>query len=225
MAKLKITPCILDANGNVTGQENDDAFEVRINPADYTSKFEISYNDRQPMGGNALQPKFNSAGEREFELDIVMDGTGVVPPTSPNSTGIDVNSQLEDLKNVVYKVVGKEHQPNTVMLVWGSYKFVGRLTTMDVQYTLFKPSGVPLRAKIKMKFKQYVGPTEAANSVSKTSPDLTHSIDVRAGDTLPLLCFRIYKNSAYYLEVAKFNGITNFRNLRPGTRLSFPPLR
>jgi len=48
---------------------------------------------------------------------------------------------------------------------------------------------------------------------------------VKAGDTLPLLCHRVYKDSTYYLDIARINGITNFRNIRPGMRLKFPPLK
>lgn len=225
ITKLTITPCDLDDDGNVTGTRSGEAFVVRLNPTHYTRNFEISYNNTRAMGTSAMQPKFNNSGEKKIDFDIVMDGTGVVPPTSTNSTGIDVDSQLNDLKKVVYTLVGKEHEPNTVMLVWGSLKFIGKLSSMSVEYTLFKPTGEPLRAKIKLTFVQYVGPAEAAREANLSSPDLTHAVEVQAGDSLPLLCFRIYKNSAYYLEVAKFNGITSFRNIKPGTRLSFPPLR
>jgi nucleoid-associated protein YgaU len=57
-----------------------------------------------------------------------------------------------------------------------------------------------------------------------SSPDLTHLITVKAGDTLPLLCDRIYRDSGYYMEVARINGLSSFRNLQPGTTLKFPPL-
>jgi len=225
ITKLTITPCDLDDAGTVTGPRTADAFTVRINPSNYTRNFEISYNNTRALGTPAMQPKFNNSGEKKFDFEILMDGTGVVPATSSTSTAIDVESQLEDLCQVVYVLDGKKHEPNTVLLLWGSFKFYGKLSTMGVEYTLFKPTGVPLRAKVKLSFVQYVGPVETALEANMSSPDLTHSIDIQAGDSLPLLCFRIYKNSAYYLEVAKFNGITNFRDIKPGTRLSFPPVR
>jgi len=40
-----------------------------------------------------------------------------------------------------------------------------------------------------------------------------------------LMCYRIYRDASYYPEVARHNGLTDFRNLVPGTRVSFPPLR
>ena len=66
---------------------------------------------------------------------------------------------------------------------------------------------------------------EEALRANRSSPDLSHIIEVKAGDNLPMLCYQVYKDSAYYLDVARVNGITNFRDIRPGTKLHFPPLR
>ncbi len=225
ISKLTITPCNLDAKGNVTGPDTSKAYTARINPSNYARNFDISYNNTRAMGTPTMQPKFNNAGEKNTQFDIIIDGTGVVPPTSANSTAVDIDAQLDDLKKVIFTLVGAEHQPNTVMLVWGSFKFVGKLCSMKVEYTLFKPSGVPLRAKINLNFIQYVGPKETVAAANMSSPDLTHAIEFKAGDSLPLLCHRVYKDSAYYLEVARINGINNFRDIKPGTRLRFPPLR
>jgi nucleoid-associated protein YgaU len=47
---------------------------------------------------------------------------------------------------------------------------------------------------------------------------------VKKGDTLPLMCYRIYGDSRYYLQVAMANRLTNFRNLQVGDELFFPPI-
>lgn len=39
------------------------------------------------------------------------------------------------------------------------------------------------------------------------------------------LCFRIHGTCAPYLAVAAVNGLTDVRQLEPGTKLLFPPLR
>ena len=96
---------------------------------------------------------------------------------------------------------------------------------MSVQYTLFKPSGEPLRAKLTLSFVQYVSQKEESARADRKSPDLTRVVEVKAGDTLPLLCYRIYKDSSYYTQVARVNKLISFRGLKPGSRLVFPPLR
>jgi nucleoid-associated protein YgaU len=47
---------------------------------------------------------------------------------------------------------------------------------------------------------------------------------VREGDNLPLLTYRIYGNAELYLEVARVNKLINFRRLRVGSRVAFPPV-
>ncbi len=54
---------------------------------------------------------------------------------------------------------------------------------------------------------------------------MSHLITVKSGDTLPLLCHKVYGTSVHYAEVARANGLSNFRDLAPGTQLLFPPLR
>jgi hypothetical protein len=126
---------------------------------------------------------------------------------------------------MLYFYDGSIHQTPVVYLTWGSFSFLGRLKSMGIKYTLFKPNGEPLRGRVSLTFTSYLSAVEEAKKANKTSPDLTHRIEVVAGDSLPLLCHRIYRNSAYYLQIARINGLTNFRNLKPGTTLNFPPLR
>ena len=56
------------------------------------------------------------------------------------------------------------------------------------------------------------------------SPDLTQVRIAKAGDNLPLLCYQIYGDPGYYLEVAQANQIDAFRLLEPGMTVVFPPL-
>lgn len=56
------------------------------------------------------------------------------------------------------------------------------------------------------------------------SPNLTRSVMVVAGDTLPALCHSIYGDSGYYAKVAAFNNLNPMDKLTPGTTLIFPPL-
>lgn len=96
---------------------------------------------------------------------------------------------------------------------------------MTVDNTLFTSSGEPLRAKLQLEFDSFMTNEEEALRANRSSPDMSHLVEVRAGDTLPLLCYRIYRDSSYYLDVARHNNITDFRNLEPGSKLHFPPLR
>lgn len=239
MTKLALFPCDLDDDGVPTVRTSD-KLEVAINPQKYQRDFKISYGqtaaeEGEPMGATSRYTKFSSYQQETVNFVLVFDATGVVslvPPTigidGSNALSIEmpsVDEQIDELKSVVYDYVGNEHQPNVVHLQWANFTFYGRLASMSVDYTLFRQTGEAIRAKATLSFVSYMSPVEAAELANMTSPDLTHLVEVKAGDSLPLLCQQIYGSSAYYLDVAKANGLTNFRKIRPGTRLNFPPLR
>lgn len=214
---LTITECTVSSDGSISVGSS--SFEVMLNPSSYSHTHQICYNHKKTLGQLASSAKFSGIQAEKVSFDIVIDGTGVVSLLAD-----DVPTQLSDLESVVYKYDGGDHEPNHVQLVWGSFKFYGRLESMAVDYTMFKPSGTPLRAKVKLAFTGFMSKEEEALRANRSSPDLTHIIEVKAGDTLPLLCYKIYKDSRYYLDVARVNNLTHFRNLVPGTRLYFPPL-
>jgi LysM repeat protein len=216
--KLKLTQCKLSKDGKVEVIDGN-SFEVMLNPASYNRSYSISYNDDEAQGQSASSLKFNVIKPQDFSFNIILDGTGVVDQFAPA-----VKDQIQRLRDIV-AYSGDEHQPPVTKVLWGTLIFFGCLTSMSVDYTLFKPSGEPLRAKVTIVFKEFMSQEEESLRADRKSADLTHVVEVRAGDTLPLLCERMYKDSGYYTQVARLNNINNFRDIKPGTRLFFPPLR
>lgn len=199
------------------------AFTALLNPADVKHSRGIVYDKKKAHGQPALDPKYSAADVETLGFALVLDGTGVVPlPTGEARR--DVKTQLDNLNKVVYQYNGSQHEPGRVRLLWGTLIFFGRMQSMSMHYTLFKPSGAPLRAKVDLSFIGAMSKQETELVSNLSSPDLTHEVEVRDGDTLPLLCNRIYGDPGYYLDVARFNRLTDFRDLKPGGKLHFPPL-
>ncbi|MBV8659984.1 MAG: peptidoglycan-binding protein [Burkholderiales bacterium] len=218
---LKMTVCT-ETDGVVS--PGDTSVSLLINPAELKLTRNTLFNRRSPMGDPGTGKKFSHMEPVKLDFDATFDGTGVVPRPSDATMPRDVEGQLDALLKVVYTYNGTRHQPNIVQILWGSLLFVGRLTSLSTAYTLFKPSGAPLRAKVGFKFDAYKSTQESRLLANPSSPDLSHIVEVRAGDTLPLLCHRIYGDSRYYQEVARINGLLQFRALQPGLQLHFPPL-
>jgi nucleoid-associated protein YgaU len=95
---------------------------------------------------------------------------------------------------------------------------------MNINFKLFRPDGTPIRASVKAKFTSTVENELRVRKQADKSPDITHVKIVRAGDTLPLLCYQVYEDPSYYIQVAKANNLSNFRKLEQGTQLFFPPI-
>lgn len=218
--KLTISPCKIGKNGKVKVEESK-KFEVMLNPASYKQNEGITYNNTKAIGKVESEQKFSGINPKKLDLSIIIDGTGVVADASKD----DVKTQIDQLSDIVYKYKGDNHEPNHVRLLWGSLIFFGRLDSMSINYTLFAPGGTPLRAEVALSFSSFLTAKEEALLTNKKSPDMTHVVTIKAGDTVPHLCYRIYGDGAYYMQVARINNITNFRDIKPGTTLHFPPLR
>ncbi|OYY71790.1 hypothetical protein [Sphingomonas sp. 28-63-12] len=199
-------------------------FVVWMNPATYAHKTQISYNDRQAQGSGAPSPDFNRIANEEISFDLIFDATGVIPVPAGQSYTQGVADGIKQFIALAATLNGNIHKPNYLILAWAQLQFQCVLTSMNINYTLFMPDGTPLRAKVAVSFRSYISELQLAKKEGKKSPDVTHLVTVNAGDTLPLLCHRIYGDSGFYHQVAEVNGLLDFRNVPPGTQLVFPPL-
>ncbi len=201
-------------------QSAGDAYAVLINPEKYSHNYSIVYNTEQASGTAGASSKFEKMIPEKVGMELVFDATGIVPGSSG-----DVLKDIEKFKVASYNFNGGIHSPNFLKLSWGSLIFNCHLISLDVNYTLFKPDGTPLRAKATVSFERYIDDKTLAITESKESPDLTHLVVFNESDTLPNLCFKTYGNVNYYRAVAKANNIINYRNIPAGTKLFFPPLK
>ncbi len=198
-------------------------FNTSMNPEKYTFTYKIESNNDQASGTSNLAPRFNKKLPENLSLDFVFDRTGALQGYEALEDGII--EDLEQFKKVVLDYDGEEHKPNYLIISWGTLLFKGSLTEMTIEFKLFKPNGAPLRAIAKAKFQGFVEDNLRVAMENNQSPDLTHLRSVMEGDTLPLMCHRIYGDSKYYLEVAKANKITSMRKLAVGQQIYFPPVK
>lgn len=222
--KLEKMTIMAFAKPNFT-QQVGSTFTVMINPEKYSHNHSISYNRQTGQGAAGTPIKFEKVDPEKVSFELVFDGTGVVPGTVGADGSSAVQTQIDQFKTLAYTYNGSIHSTNYLKLSWGTLLFKCRLTSLEVSYTLFKPDGTPLRAKATANFEEYTDAQTIALEANQQSPDITHIVTVLAGDTLPLMCYRIYGNASYYQVVAKKNNIVNYRNLKPGTQIVFPPLK
>lgn len=203
-------------------KEADDYVEALINPESYTQSYKLKFSKSgQGQGSSGQQLKYEYSEPGEMSFDFLFDNTGIIDGTPRDSIADDV----QKFRKVLTDYKGDAHEPRHFKLVWGENSiFKGRVTSLDITFKLFRPDGTPLRATAKVTFKSSIEEEKRAATEDRQSADLTHIRKVKAGDTLPLMCFRIYGDSKYYLDVAAANGLDNFRSLTPGTEIRFPAI-
>jgi hypothetical protein len=200
--------------------EAKDSVEAFINPETYTLEYKVKTANGQGQGTSGAQAKFEYTMPEELTFEFLFDNTGIIDG-EPKKDGVfdDVNN----FRKLLTGYQGKSHEPYHLKLVWGNLIFKGRATELSITYKLFNPDGQPIRAIAKAKFKGSIEEKKRAAKENRQSPDLTQQCVVKAGDTLPLLCYRIYGDPQHYFKVAEVNGLDNFRLLMPGTMVTFPP--
>jgi hypothetical protein len=193
-------------------------FEAMFNPSKYTLKYEIEQNERQGAGTSPAAPTFAKMKSQEIDLEFLVDGTGV------SGEVVDVQKKADEFLKAAYEFKGDKHKPRYLRIWWGkAFVFDCVLKSADINYTLFKSSGQPLRARINAKFTGFVNDTLRERKEDKQSPDITHVIEVPPKERLDFLSFKQLDQAKFYLQVANFNKLDSFRKLRVGSTLVFPP--
>lgn len=195
-------------------------YTVMINPESLKWDRSVEYNVKQSPDSSTASQKYRSTPSEKLSFDIIIDCTGIV-----DSKRVDLTAEINLLEKTVYTYNGKIHRPNFIKVQWGkNLVFKGVLTTFDTSYSLFKPDGSPLRAKVSLAFSEYISPETVKKEDKKESPDVTHLVNVVEGDTLPGLCQKIWSDNSFFVQVAEYNGLNKFRNLKGVKNLLFPPI-
>lgn len=229
MANGELEKMMIYAYGDSEALENDgkqlagSPIKVLINPDSFTEALKIKYADKdQGQGASGKQLKYEATEPADLSLEFLFDSTGIID----DQPRANISQDLTDFKQLLTAYNGENHEPPHLKLAWGTaFLFKCRIMDLSINYKLFSSDGQPLRAVAKAVFKKSVEEKKRAAEQKDNSPDLTHVRTVKAGDTLPLLCFDIYGEPGRYLQVAEANGLSNFRQLNPGTEIFFPPIK
>ena len=206
-------------------------FEAFINPDEFTVNYNTNIDHTSAPGQTGTSGNFLSAAPMELALKFYIDGTNAAGPLKSADQGlVNVSEKIVEF----YEACGynpERHRPRYVEIFWGELHlmrfnpeiFHGCLKSVSVNYKLFNQNGTPLRAIINATFVEAIAAEKRDSAAKASSPDLTHVRVVNEGDTLPGMAQKIYGDFSYYLEVAKANNLKDFRNLKQGTQLFFPP--
>lgn len=205
--------------------EANETYEALINPETYTLDYKLKYSESgQGQGTSGKQLKYEYTEPEEMTFEFLFDDTGIAQDKDGKAHP-SVVDDIKKFKDVLIAYKGDAHEPRHFKLVWGENSiFKGRVTEVGITYKLFKPDGTPIRAVARVTFKSSSEEKKRVAKEDKHSSDLSLVRTVKTGDALPLMCYKIYGDPRYYLQVAEANRLTNFRSLKEGMKLVFPSL-
>lgn len=207
-------------------------FVAWINPQSYRVSYGITVDSQKPAGQKNGTTNVTSRSPSRINFKLILDTTGLIPDplgstTMPKNGVYDlIQSFIENIANPKESKCSQEpclEQPR-VRITWAQLQFTGILSSMSIDYKLFKPDGTPIRAELDLEFSESSENSNNTSTITPPAPNLIKQITVVEGDTLPGLCSQVYGNAKYYILVAQFNGLFDFRTLVAGTVLGFPPI-
>jgi Contractile injection system tube protein/LysM domain len=197
-----------------TGKE----ISFKFNPKEYSIAKSAEWKSRESKSAKgASMPEFLGPKPSQLTLELFLDGT--------DGSG-DVSSDVDLLFSCLTsapKARSKQRPlPPFVQFSWGKVLFTGILKSVNVKYTLFRDTGVPIRATCGLSIEELPSEEERQNPTSGSLAPLRTHVVVE-GDSLQWIAYQEYGDPAQWRAVAEANGIDDPMRLRPGDRLLVPP--
>jgi nucleoid-associated protein YgaU len=209
--------------------ENESPISAMFNPEKYTINGGVQYAEIAIPGLDSPVVQFVRGQSEKVALELFFDTTD--QGTVDNVTDVrTLTSQVYDLM----RVRSDTHAPPRLRVEWGEGGQLfnhGRtispwcvIESISQEFTLFSPSGIPLRAKLNASFRDAWTIEDQLTETPRNSSDRTKLVQVKRGQTLSEIAWQQYDNPAQWRPIAEANNIANPRLLNPGTVLRIPSL-
>jgi hypothetical protein len=194
-----------------------------FNPAELQISRSNSWSGGARRGKDAPELEFDGGEASSMSLDLLFDTTDAgVPVTNYTNKILDLMKIDTTLSG--YDASKNNGRPPWVKFHWGDmHSFKAIIESVDIRFTYFSSSGMPMRASVDMSLKQYEpdanwGPQNPTSGTPQ--PHRVHR--VQKGETLDRISARHYGDSTKWRLIAEANGINDPLALRPGAFLNIP---
>lgn len=203
--------------------EKGGTIQVLFNPSEYSLERNVNYAEKQVMGLNAPILQFASGNSEKLSMSLFFDT--YQPPTikNPKENGTDVRKLTKQIMELT-QVKASLHRPPKVTFKWGTLNFQGVLESVSQKFTMFLASGIPVRARLEVQFKEMVDIETLMKGTPLESPDRTKYCVVHEGEQLYQFAYEEYGSVSKWREIAKANGIMNPLDLKAGQTIKLPAL-
>ena len=196
-----------------------------FNPAELTLSQSNNWSSK-PVAGAGVRPlEYSGAQSGSLSLTLFFDTTDTGDPVTKHT------SRLQDLMKIDpqlpgYSAAKNNGRPPWVVFHWGTmHSFPAVVASLNLSFTYFSSSGVPLRAKAQMTLTQYknaaaFGPQNPTSGTP--NPHRVHR--VQPGETLDRIAAHHYGDATRWRTLAEANAVLDPLAVRPGTLLAIPEL-
>lgn len=206
--------------------------EVQFNPAELSYSKTAQFAEIAIPGLDSPVLQFIRGGTETLSVELFFD-------TSESGVG-PLAKSVTELTDKFYKLVKQDsdtHAPPRCRFSWGEplsfepgvkysnapFWFQCVVESIDRKFLLFSPEGIPLRARLTVKMREYKTVDQMVSDLK--SADHTKARVLKRRERLDQISAREYETPAEWRLIADENKLANPRKLTPGTVLRIPPLR
>jgi len=206
--------------------ETGEKLPVLFNPERYTLNRGVQIAEIAIPGLDSPVLQFVRGQNEKITMELFFDTTefGMIDNVK------DVRKETSKIYALT-KVNGDTHAPPRCSLIWRDrlFSFGWKATSkclvesVNEEFNLFSPTGVPLRAKLNVTFREYLTIEEQLQETPRHSPDRAKVRVLARGKTLSHLAWEEYDDPGEWRPIAEANNLENPRLIAPGTSLAVPP--
>lgn len=194
---------------------------VFFNPDEYAIERTNNFAQMAVPGLRGPLLQFVAGNMQTLDMELLVDSYEA--HTGGTEAGGDVREltrRITDLMNID----ASTHAPPVLLFTWGSLSFTCVLARASQRFIMFRPDGVPLRARLQVSFNEFINAETEAKETKRETADYTREHVVLEGETLSGIAGTIYRDPARWRPIAIVNRIDRPAALVPGMRLAVPQL-
>lgn len=208
----------------IINTDTNERIPVLFNPEEYTLNHTNNFANVAIPGMRAPIIQFTHGNMRTLSMDLLFDTVEkhVEADKTVNEARSDVRSLTSKVTDLL-NIKAETHAPPILLFTWGDFSFTCVLASTNQRFIMFRPDGVPVRARLTVTFNEYVDADSLARDARETA-DFTKLHVVKQGETLSSIAAQHYENSQLWRPLALVNGIDDPRSILVGQEIQIPSL-
>ncbi len=209
----------------ITNTVTGERIPVLFNPEEYAIQRGMNFAQVPVPGLSAPILQFVSGGQQSLEMELFLDSREGHREGSRQV--IEAGEDVRRLTRMITDLMNIEpttHAPPVLLFTWASLAFTCVLARCTQRFTLFLPSGAPVRARLQVSFAEFRNAELEAKEVKRETADFTKRRLVGEGQSLPGIAAAEYRDPRLWRVVAIRNDVQQPRRVAAGTALVLPKL-
>lgn len=194
--------------------------EVQYNPTEYSVSSSNTFAESKIPGLSGPIIQFSQGNAQSLSLELLLD-----TQLSDSPAKEDIRDKYIAPLEKLMTIKSDLHAPPHCQVLWGSLDFKGVLESLDKKYTLFSSDGIPVRARVTLKIKEYIPLGLMAKNPPLNSPDRRKLFTMKEGDSIWQMAYTAYGDPGLWRVIADANKIDDPLKIENGRDLIIPVLK